>query len=54
MKKLIAFVSTMMIALLAAGASFLYSTIPQEERGALNTVVSEYSKVVYATIILVE
>jgi len=35
MKKLIAFVSTMMMVLLAAGASFLYSAIPQEEREAL-------------------
>jgi len=35
MNKLIAFVSTMVLVLLAAGATFLYSTIPQEERDAL-------------------
>jgi hypothetical protein len=35
MRKIIAFVSTMMLVLLAPGATFLYSTIPLEEREAL-------------------
>jgi hypothetical protein len=35
MKKIIAFGLTMMMVLPAAGATFLYSTIPQEEREAL-------------------
>ena len=35
MPMIVVFVSTMMMAFLAAGATFLYSSMPQEEREAL-------------------